>query len=118
MKSDAWSMFIMDLCVLLHKTRQELFASTTSAELTHWLIYFRAKKLVGEDREDYRNAQLCTLIATIFSKRGAKINFTDFIPGYERVMPKFNQLVGKLRAWVKQATQKRRVIRVKRDGTE
>jgi hypothetical protein len=108
-------MFIMDLCVLLHKTREELLDNISSKELSDWQIYFRIKKYVGEDREDYRNAQLCTLIATVFSKKGSKINFTDFIPGYERVMPKINTLVGKLRSWVAQAGAKRKVTRVKRE---
>lgn len=94
-------MFIMDLASYLHMTVQTLLRTTTSAELTRWMLHFRRKTLVGEDRADYRNAMLGYTIASVFSGKGHKPQFTDFIPFYKKIMPTVTGLIAKLQAWAK-----------------
>lgn len=99
MSKDAWSMFIMDLASYLCKSKADVL-QMSSCELTDWMVYFKVKKLVGEDRADYRNAITAYTIASVMGSKKNKLQFTDFIPFYKKQMPKFNQLVEKLRGFV------------------
>lgn len=60
----------------------EAQARIDSAELTEWMAYFELEPF-GEERSDFRNALLCSLIANVFRGKGRRAKPKDFMPRFD-----------------------------------
>ena len=78
------------LALALGRTVEELDATLTVEELRRWIAYSSIEPW-GEDRADWRNAQVCYYSATAFGVKGKKPKITDFLLRFDRkparVMP-------------------------------
>jgi hypothetical protein len=57
------------------------------AEFAEWQAYYNIEPF-GELREDWRSAQVPYMLATMFGKKGKKVNFQDFMLQTEAQKPK------------------------------
>ena len=67
--------------------------------MNEWVAFYKIEPF-GEEKADYRNALLCTVIANSNSSK-RKFKVTDFMPNYENPKMSMSQMQGALMAHAK-----------------